>query len=433
LRIGGNSSEFCWWQTRPDQAAPPDPSSAGNDANWMPHSVTAIQPAAVDRLAEFLDATGWKAIYGLNLGTGTPERAAEESAYVARVLGPRLQYFQIGNEPEYYRDANNGLRAPDWNFDKYLAQWSAIARAVMERVPDARFGGPDVGSNAQWVVRFAQEASKLFPGRIVAATGHYYAEGPPDNPRVTVARLLAGDQRIDRDLKTIVAATDSAGMRYRMTEGNSCYRGGKPGMSNAFCSALWAADYLLKLASYGCVGVNLHGGGSKQIRASLGGHLPGESLDPSAAAVALEGSFYTPVAGSRESGFKARPVYYGMKLACLLAGGRMRAAAFDAAQPGVTAYAADFGSGATRVVVINKDETSDLQVRIASTHPGVLWRLEAPSLTATTGVTLAGAAIDAAHGWKAKAEEHVKSRDGSLGFTVKAASATALFIGHRPA
>ena len=176
------------------------------------------------------------------------------------------QYFQIGNEPEYYKDANNGLRAADWNFDKYLAQWSAMARAVLERAPDARLGGPDVGSNAQWVERFAQEAPKLFPGRIVAATGHYYAEGPPDNPRVTVARLLAGDPRVDRDLKQIVAATDSAGIHYRMTEGNSCYRGGKPGMSNAFCSALWAADYMLKLAEYGSVGVNLHGGGSNRLR-----------------------------------------------------------------------------------------------------------------------------------------------------------------------
>jgi hypothetical protein len=433
LRIGGNSSEFCWWQTSPDQAPPPDPSSAGNDSNWMPHSVTAIQPVAVDRLAAFLDATGWQAIYGLNLGTGTPERAAVESAYVARALGSRLQYFQIGNEPEYYKDANNGLRAPDWNFDKYLAQWSAMARAVLERVPDARFGGPDVGSNAQWVERFAQEAPKLFPGRIVAATGHYYAEGPPDNPRVTVARLLADDARIVRDLKQIVAATDSAGIHYRMTEGNSCYRGGKPGMSNAFCSALWAAEYMLKLAEHGCVGVNLHGGGSKQIKASLGGHLPGESLDPTAAAVALEGSFYTPIAGSRESGFRARPVFYGMKLAGLLAGGAMKAAAFDVAQPGVTAYAADFGNRASRVVVINKGETEDLQVRIPSPQAAALWRLEAPSLTATAGVTLAGAAIDAAHEWKPKVEERVESKDGSVNFTVKAASAVALFIGPRSA
>jgi hypothetical protein len=88
------------------------------------------------------------------------------------------------------------------------------------------------------------------------------------------------------------------------------------------------------------MGVNLHGGGSKQIRDSLGGHLPGESLDPTAATVAKEGSFYTPVAGSRESGFKARPVFYGMMLAGQLAGGRMRALTLDAPQAGATAYAA---------------------------------------------------------------------------------------------
>jgi hypothetical protein len=431
LRIGGNSSEFCWWQSRPDQPPPPDPSSAGNPNNWMPHKVTAIQPAAVDRLAEFLDATGWKAIYGLNLGTGTPERDAEESAYVARVLGPRLLYFQIGNEPEYYRDANNGLRAADWNFEKYLAQWAAIARAVMELVPGARFGGPDVGSDGAWVVRFAQEAPKLFPGRIVACTGHYYAEGPPDNPAVTVARLLAPDPRIDRDLTRIMKAAAGAGIPYRMTEGNSCYRGGKPGMSNAFCSALWAADYMLKLASYGCVGVNLHGGGSKQIRDSLGGHLPGESMDPTAATVAKEGSFYTPIAGSRESGFRARPVLYGMMLAGLLAGGRMRAVTLDSGPAGAVAYAADMEQGETRIVVINKDASSDLPVRFPCQSGVKVWRLEGPVLTATTDVTLAGAPIVATDSWKPRREERIASREGSVELNIRAASAVAVFAGHR--
>ena len=430
LRLGGNSSEFCWWRTRPDQPQPPDPSSAGNDNNWMPHTVTAIEPAAVDNLAGFLAATGWNAIYGLNLGTGTPERAAEESAYVARALGPKLLYFQIGNEPEYYRDANNGLRAPDWNFDKYLVQWSAMARAVLTRVPEARFGGPDVGSNAQWVIRFAQEAPKLLPGRIVAATGHYYAEGPPDNPAVTVARLMAADPRVVRDLTAIMAVADPAGIRFRMTEGNSCYRGGKPGMSNAFCSALWAADYMLQLAAHGCAGVNLHGGGSKQIRASLGGHLPGEAMDPTAAEIAKEGSFYTPIAGSRESGFKARPILYGMKLAALLAGGRMRTASLDVAMPGVSAHAADVGGNSTRLVVINKDQGSDVIIRIASAGGAKLWRLEAPGLTATAGVTLAGAAIEA-HGWKPRAEERIKSRNGIVTVTVKAASAAGLLFDRR--
>jgi hypothetical protein len=431
LRIGGNSSEFCWWRTRPDQPPPPDPGLAANADNWMPHKLTAIEPVAVDRLARFLDATGWKAIYGLNLGTGTPERAAEESSYVARVLGPRLLYFQIGNEPEFYRDAVNGLRPADWNFEKYLAQWAAIARAVIERVPGARFGGPDVGSDGSWVVRFAQEAPKLFPQRIVACTGHYYAEGPPDNPAVTVARLLAPDPRIERDLPRIVEAAGAAGTAYRMTEGNTCYRGGKPGMSNAFCSALWAADYMLKLASYGCVGVNLHGGGSKQIRDSLGGHLPGESLDPAAATVAKEGSFYTPIAGSRESGFRARPVFYGMKLAGQLSGGRMRAATLNAAQAGASVYAADMESGGTRIVVINKDASSGLALRIESPSGLRIWRLEAPGLTATTEVTLAGAPMDATRPWKPRREERIPSHGGFVDIKVSAASAAVLFADGR--
>jgi len=294
-------------------------------------------------------------------------------------------------------------------------------------VPGARFGGPDVGSDGSWVVRFAQEAPKLFPGRILACTGHYYAEGPPDDPSVTVARLLAPDPRIDRDLPRIVEAATAAGVHYRMTEGNSCYRGGKPGMSNAFCSALWAADYMLKLASYGCVGVNLHGGGSKQIRDALGGHLPGESLDATATTVAKEGSFYTPVAGSRESGFRARPVFYGMTLAGQLAGGRMRAAVLDAPQEGASAYAADMENGETRIVVINKDAALDLPVRIPSKSGVKVWRLEASGLTATSGVTFAGAPIEVAHPWKPLREERIASREGFVDLKVSAGSAVVLF------
>jgi hypothetical protein len=116
LRLGGNSSEFCWWKAGAGDEAPELPESARRDDNWMPHAFTAIEPASVDRLNGFLEATGWTAIYGLNLGTGTPEQDAEEAAYVARRLGKRLLYFQIGNEPEFYRDDNNRLRPPDWDF-----------------------------------------------------------------------------------------------------------------------------------------------------------------------------------------------------------------------------------------------------------------------------------------------------------------------------
>jgi hypothetical protein len=427
LRMGGNSSEFCWWKT--GEAKPPElPESARRADNWMPHEFTAVEPVAVDRLAGFLEATGWNIIYGLNLGTGSPERDAEEAAYVAKRLGSRLVYFQIGNEPEYYRDDNNRLRAKDWNFDKYLAQWVTFAKAVLARVPDARFGGPDVGSNAQWVTSFVQQAPKLLPGKIVSCSGHYYVMGPPDDPRSTVQRLLAPDSRVDRDVPRIISVANEVHLTYRMTEGNSCYRGGKPGVSNAFCSALWAADYLLKLASFGCAGVNLHGGGAGVIRSSLGGHLPGENLAPDAAAVAAEGSFYTPIAGSREKGFSARPVLYGMKLAGTLAGGRMRPVQFDQPMANASAWAADMPDETTRLVLLNKDGQQKLQISIPSARGAKVWRLQGPGLTATSGVTLAGVQIRPDKAWQPTQEESLDSRDGQVQVNLEPASGAALFF-----
>ncbi|MGB7190727.1 MAG: glycosyl hydrolase family 79 C-terminal domain-containing protein [Acidobacteriaceae bacterium] len=428
LRIGGNSSEFCWWKISSAEQPPPMPVSANSQGNWMPQQFTAIEPVAIDRLAGFLHATGWKAIYGLNLGTGTPDRDAEEAAYVAKTLGPRLLFFQIGNEPEYYSNASNRLRPSGWDFEQYLRQWLAIAHAVIQRVPHARFGGPDVGSNAEWIVRFAEEAPKALPGRIVACTGHYYAEGPPDSPHTTVERLLAPDLRFEDALDRMTAAAAQANIVYRMTEGNSCYRGGKPGLSNAFCSALWAAEFLLELASQGTAGVNLHGGGSKQIRMALGGHLPGEHMSANAAAAAVQGSFYTPIAGSREAGFTARPIFYGMKAAGVLAGGRMLPVHLEVSPVAATAWAAGMPDGSMRVIVLNKDPKQELALKIPSTHRATLWRLEAPSLTATSGVTLAGTTFLAGETWKPLREESVAVRAGAIQVTLPPASGTVIFL-----
>ena len=426
LRIGGNSSEFCWWKTKSNETAPVMPSSSLSEGNWMPQRYTAIEPLAIDRLAGFLDATGWSAIYGLNLGTGTPERDAEEAAYVANVLGARLLYFQIGNEPEYYSNDNTRLRSKDWNFDRYWAQWKEFAQAVIQRVPHARFGGPDVGSNEDWVIQFAERAVKEMPGRIAACTGHFYAEGPPDSPTTTVARLLGRNQNYDNELDHITSTATRSGIAYRMTEGNSCYRGGKPGLSDAFCSTLWAAEFMLNLAIKGAAGVNFHGGGSKQIRMSLGGHLPGEDVAPKSTS-ALD-SFYTPIAGSRNSRYVARPVFYGMKLAGLLAGGRMRQARLEGPSSEAVAWVAEMPNGETRVVVLNKSQQSELVLWIASAHSARLWRIEAPSLAATSGVTFAGAAIAAGKQWQPRREDRIASTSGMVATTVPAVSGAVLFF-----
>jgi hypothetical protein len=148
LRTGGNTSEFCWFEADAATAAPKLRLPPGKlEENWMPHRLFAIKPEAIDALSGFLKATGWKLIYGLNFGNSTPERAATEAAYVARAVGERLEFFQIGNEPDFYTDANNGTRPPGWGFADYLKEWAAYAGAIAARVPEARFGGPDVGAS----------------------------------------------------------------------------------------------------------------------------------------------------------------------------------------------------------------------------------------------------------------------------------------------
>lgn len=74
-------------------------------------------------------------------------------------------------------------------------------------------------------------------------------------------------------------------MPFRLAETNSSYQGGKPGVSDAFASALGGSDLLYQLASAGGIGSNFRGGGY---------------------------GWYSPVAGTPQNGFLARPLYYGM-------------------------------------------------------------------------------------------------------------------------
>ncbi len=387
LRIGGNTSEFCWFQATPETLAPKLHVPPGDLAqNWMPHRLFAIQPAAIDALAGFLDATGWTAIYGLNFGNSTPDRAAAEAAYVHQKLGSKLAFFQIGNEPDLYQKASNGTRPSGWGFDDYVREWLAFADAVRARVPQARFGGPDTAAASDWVIRFGDKVAPKLGEHLVALSGHYYAEGPPNDPRVTTERLLAGDPNVEQSARDIVRTADAHNLIYRMSEGNSCYRGGKPGMSNAFAASLWAADYLLTLASLGCAGVNLHGGDSRFLSAGLGDHNPGLEVAGNKKQSAPNG-FYTPISTEQGQPAEARPVYYGMMLAQEFAGARMLPAKIE--QAGMLgAYAAEKNGGAI-IALVNKASFGDRDVlhhcRQAVRSCDAM-ELTAPALDATTGV-----------------------------------------------
>jgi hypothetical protein len=271
---GGNTSEFAYWKPKPDSPEPEHPQV--REVTGEPKArYYAVTVEAVRNLEEFLRATGWTCVYGIGMGTNMPARAAEEALFVAERLGDRLQYFQIGNEADLF---DRHLRDPKtWSPKAYLKEWLTLASAITARVPTAKFGMPDVAGAVSWLTEIADQWPSIqAPPRVTTLTHHYYFGGPATNPDVNIPNLLkpATMQKVQNTANIAAAAASKMGARVRMSEGNTCYRGGKPGVSDVFAAALWSADYSLLLASNDYSGVNLHGGTGK----SVGGTLPGDAL-----------------------------------------------------------------------------------------------------------------------------------------------------------
>jgi hypothetical protein len=388
LRIGGNTSDVGWWKATPSSKQPSLPANVTlttSPGSRPPMDLAyAVTPEAVRNLRAFLNATGWSCLYGINLGTNTPQRAAEEAAFVADALGPKLEYFQIGNEPDLFYRRFRERSA--WNVDAYLDQWLAAADAIRTRVPSARFGLPDTSGNPEWSSAIADRLAALHDRPDIAAISHhYYFGGPPSNPDVNIDSLLRPDPKVQKPATTMqtssakLSAAAGKIVPWRLTEGNTCYRGGKPGVSDVFAASLWAADYLLTLASLGYAGANLHGGSGKDVADSLGGTLPGELLMPDPTAPHPR-PFYTPIA-EIDGHYVAEPVFYGMLFAQHFAGTTLIPVDLHCGAVNATAYAAKLPSGGTLIAIINKDSKLDLQLDAGMRHWTVEKILSAPSLT----------------------------------------------------
>ena len=372
LRLGGNTSEFAYWRATPDSPEPEHPKTREVVGEPKPEYY-AVTGEAVHNLAAFLKATGWSCLYGIGMGTNTPERAAEEAVFVHQALGDSLQYFQIGNEVDLF---GHHLRDPKtWSAKTYLDEWLTLARAITARLPDAKFGMPDVAANVGWLTEIAALWPSIEnPPHVTTLTHHHYFGGPATNPAVNIPNLLKAEAmaKVQQTADTATAAADKMSVRVRMTEGNTCYRGGKPGVSDVFAAALWAANYSLVLASNNYSGINLHGGTGKSVANSVGGFLPGDVMLKDQGATPDQIAthphpFYTPIA-TVDGEYALEPVAYGLKFAGALSGGSFYKAdfstPFEASGIDGAAFAAKLADGRTSVVVLNKDAEKDLDLTL---------------------------------------------------------------------
>jgi len=391
IRVGGNTSDYSSYAPAAEPLSSPEtgPGSVVNDA-------------VLHELGTFLEATGWKLIWGLNLGRGTKKNAIEEARAVLVATRPNLLAFEIGNEPDLF--AHREIhRKKGYGYGDFLREYREVRDALERELPGIPLAGPDVAIETSWVAEFARDEGK----DVKLLTHHYYREG--QNPTSSIDKLLRPDPKLAPMLAQLSAASKSSGIPYRICETNSFSGGGKPGVSDAFASALWALSFMYTLAAGGCGGVNMETGVNQL------GFI----------------SSYSPIGDDEHGHYTAAPEYYGML--AFAQGGKSRLFGCDLVAGGVNleAFATQPGGDQMVVTLIHKGGAPDALVNFegagAFKKASVL-RLSGPSLESRTGVRLGGAELTPTGEWHPTQVEELRVKAGKVLVRVPAASAAVVTL-----
>jgi hypothetical protein len=260
-------------------------------------------------------------------------------------------------------------RPRGYDFARFDSDFSRVGAAL----PNLPLSGPATGA-PKWIPDTGTFLAAQ--PRVQMATLHRYplrrCHMPAASPAYpTVARLLSGaaSRGLADSVAPYVLLAHARHVSLRVDELNSASCGGAPGVSNVFASGLWALDTLFQMARVGVDGVNIH----TFPRATYGLFRFRRR----------HGHWYASVA----------PEYYGLEMFAQAAPPDSRLLAWSGKLGQVHAWATRAPEGVVHIVLINKDtaRTRTLAVRVPGARGlASLERLQAPSPTARSGVTLGG-------------------------------------------
>jgi hypothetical protein len=380
-----------------------------NNSVWTPNATFVkagttspdVGTAEIDALAEFLEATGWKAIYAVNMrGSSTPEKAVTELDYVVPKLGANLVAVEIGNELNLYPISNAE------------AVWRTFAQAIRTKFPSTKIAGPGDFENISYATNFIKGEASL----IDIVTHHYY-RGQAGTSVATLANLVNTDPVVtsgSQSLASSVATNHIAG-GYRYGETNTYSSHGQAGMSDALVSALWGVNFLLTTAQLGSVGTNFHGGGQ---------NMDGNTC-PNGVSSCDKPFRYSPLLEVDSRVTAAAPLFYGMLMVSRIGAGDMLPTKVTGTA-NIHAYTVTPADGSTAVVLINMEAATGVNATVnigAPVTSASAIYLRGASLTATTGVTLADAPVTPEGAWSPKAPYTLSSTGNTLTVPVPAAAA----------
>ena len=374
-------------------------------------AVNRVTPNDLERLGTLSAATGWRVDLGLTLGHFDPRAAAAEASVAARLIGPGLNSVEIGNEPDLYA-VDRGLKPHGYTFADYRAEVAAYRAAITVAAPGARIAGPDT-AGLEWLPAYARDER----ARLSFLTQHFYPLTRCGGRRPTIADLLSTvtRQRQTQFIDRAVTAARASGLPIRVNETNSASCGGQDGVSNTLASALWMVDYLLLAGQRGVAGVDVQGGLAvcrgytplcvRGATESVPASRPG--IDPVADASLGAAAGTGPLA--------VQPDFYGLLLVRHVVGGRWLAVTSEPPSP-LRTFGLLMPDGSVRVVLVNpRASTSDVVIHAAGRRAVTqVVRLTGPSLGATSGTRLDGAAVSADGTWKPVTDRRVRTVVGGV-------------------
>lgn len=352
FRVGGNTGDaLASWS-----ATAPSPTCAWNGL--------VVTPSLVTQFFAFARSVGYRVQWQAPLGNGRYAMDAAEAAYVSTMRG--VESVDFGNEPNKYPNARTAYRT-------YIADWNTVYQDYRADGGTAPATGPSTAVKYTWYITpfLSKDASRL-----AALAVHWYNGSANISP--TCQGLLADP---GNTAASVVSQASAFGLPGIINETNTYYGQGMPGVSNAYCSALWAADQTLNGLAAGLQGMYFHG---------TADYPPGNSLG--------KYQYYTPI---NQDGTPA-PEYYGLLFWHEMAqAGGSQVKAQVKGMTGLDGYAVTGSDGRLRLALINRTSTS-VTVTSHTEHAysnASEISLTAPALNSLSGTTLGGATVAADGTW----------------------------------
>jgi hypothetical protein len=318
-----------------------------------------------------------------------------------------IEAIEIGNEPDHY--IQRKMRPEPYGMAEYFQDFDTWKQGILPLLPPGT-----LLAAPSWSGIDRMSGTAGFLDREASSIGvlslHYYAGNPAWSPPLDYLLKPQAATSGPAVFASSIAAAHARHIPIRITELNSFFGVGAPGLSNAFSAALWSIDTMFEYVKAGVDGVNWEAEGGNYCSPFLFNRT-----------TAGEKSIFTLKT--------ATPLYYGLLFFQAATGGGAKLLPVEVdTRANLKAWATMDRSGRTRLAILNKDETAQgkVIVQMPGYRKATVLRLLAPSYTSLTGVTFGGRTLDGSADGKllgVEKSETVRAANGRFEISMPVTSA----------